>query len=188
MDPNTRRVASTVADALDGDEVVVSFNLYYYCRDKKLTPAGTHYLQADFFQEELIDLPHPRDSDSASISSVATTRSRLCAFTSLGRTFTNASKDSIDLDGQPRTFTLSQLCDFIAKHPSLQTAGIVSCSCYAQRTSLLVIHRFLILQLRRTGRKDVWLRLDRLRSPNVALIEFSLTGGVTPSNDMVRSL
>lgn len=145
-------------------------------------------LQVDFFQEELTDLPHPHASDSVSISSVATTRSRLGSFNPLRRISTRASVDSVDLAGRSRMFTLRELCDFIAEHPSLQTAGIVSCSCYAQRTSVLVIHRFLILQLQRTGRKDIWLRLDRLRSPDVALVEFSLAGGVTPSNDIVSSL
>lgn len=132
-----------------------------------------------------MDLPRTRDSDSVSTSSSATKVSKLGALNPLRRT---PSRESVDLRFCTLNFTLGQLCDFISVHPSLQTAGIVSCSCYAQRSSFLSVkHRFLILQLRRTGRSNgVWLRLDRRRSAEVGMAHFSLASGVTPSNDTVR--
>lgn len=95
------------------------------------------------------------------------------------------TRDSIDLDGQPRTFTLAQLCDFIVKHPSLHSANIVSCSSYVQRTAIFVPHRFLIFQLRRARRKDVWLRLDRRTSEEAGTTGLILGLGVTEANDLV---
>lgn len=142
--------------------------------------------QADFFEEESSSLPRPWSSDSASIPSVSTYRSRVSALNPLRRISSRGSTDSVDLEGA-RHFTLDELCSFIARHPSLQTAGIVSCSCYAQQSSFIVTHRFLILQLRRTEKRDVWLRLDRRPSAAVGIVDFSLASGVTPSNDTVCS-
>ncbi|KAF8332821.1 WD40-repeat-containing domain protein [Cantharellus anzutake] len=58
-------------------------------------------------------------------------------------------------------YSLKDLCDHvIEKHIWLQMARIVSTSCYSQYRNL-VLHRFLILQLRRPGKQDIWLRIDR---------------------------
>lgn len=105
----------------------------------------------------------------------------------LRRIATRDSSDSIDLDGQTRSFTLGQLCDFILKHPSLDSARINMCCSYLQRSALFIPHRFLILRLQRTGRRDVWLRLDRRRSAEVGLAAFSSELGVTRANDTVSN-
>lgn len=122
--------------------------------------------QVAFFDEERTSLPRSRGSDSLSV-------------------FSTSSRDSVDLDGHSRRFTLEQLCDFIAKHPSLASAQIITCSSYMQRSLFLVTHRFLVLRLHRARRKDVWLRLDRRRSTEVGLVDFSSDLGVTPANDVV---
>lgn len=80
---------------------------------------------------------------------------------------------------------LQVLCDYIRDHQSLSEATIVSASSYSQRSALLVKHRFLLLHLRRTGKGDVWLRLDRLRSDEKSLLGFVLSGGVVEANDIV---
>ena len=119
-------------------------------------------------------------NDSSSLSSASSTSS--IASRLLRRT---ATRESIDLDGQLRAFTLEQLCDFIAKHPSLESARIVICCSYRQRSAFYsVTHRFLVLQISRPGRDDVWLRLDRGRSAEVGLAEFASNLGVTSANDM----
>lgn len=126
-----------------------------------------------FFHEEGGGLSRFRDNDSSSIIS---STSSVISMRFLPRTTT---RDSLDLSNRPRCFTLTELCDFIAEHPSLQSARIESCSCYAQRIALFVPRRFLLLQLRRPERKDFWLRLDRRASGEVGPAEFTLALGTT---------
>jgi len=78
--------------------------------------------------------------------------------------------------------SLSDTCKYISDHPSLQEAEIVSTECYVQNLGG-VMHRFLLLELRRANRKDVWLRLDRRRGGNVSLLRFFALSGVTKAND-----
>lgn len=82
--------------------------------------------------------------------------------------------------------SLPQLCDSISQHRSLQQAEIVCSEGYAVRAGA-VIHRFLVLQLRRARRKMIWLRLDRLRSTKVSPLGFLRAGASTPANDTVCS-
>ena len=56
--------------------------------------------------------------------------------------------------------SVSQLCDVIKQHRSLRRAEILSTECYTEYTGR-VVHRFLLLELHREGRKDIWPRLDR---------------------------
>lgn len=81
--------------------------------------------------------------------------------------------------------SLADVCNYIDDHRSLQTAEIVSTECYSQPAGA-VTHRFIILELRRQGRKDVWLRLDRRRGENVSLFRFLAVSGITKANDRVR--
>lgn len=83
--------------------------------------------------------------------------------------------------------SLADVCSHIDDHPSLQAAQIISTECYAMPAGA-VTHRFLILELRRPNREDVWLRLDRLRGEGVSIMRFLSVSGVTTANDRVRCL
>ena len=72
------------------------------------------------------------------------------------------------------------------KHKSLQKALIVSTECYAEKTAV-VTHRFIIMELQREGRKDIWLRLDRLRQRNISTLNFLAASGTSLSNDTVST-
>lgn len=79
---------------------------------------------------------------------------------------------------------LSELCDLIAARSSLARAEIVSAECYVQRIGL-INHRFLILHLRREGRKDIYLRIDRRAARDVSLTELVWASGQTHAQDEV---
>lgn len=79
------------------------------------------------------------------------------------------------------------VCNYIRDHRSLSNATIVSASTYAIWVRLVVKYRFLLLYLRRAGKKDVYLRLDRLRSEVNDLAAFMASGLQGPANDIVSS-
>lgn len=81
--------------------------------------------------------------------------------------------------------SLADVCNHIDGHSSLRSAKIVSTECYAMKAGA-VMHRFVILELRREGRKDVWLRLDRRRGNKVSFFRFLAASGITQANDRVR--
>lgn len=107
---------------------------------------------------------------------------------SLETTGTRASIDSLSTiaDGDVLMMGLSILCDYIHDHKSLASAEIMSASTYTQRSKMLVKHRFLLLHLRRKGKKEVYLRLDRLRSEELSAAGFVAAGGQVAANDIVR--
>lgn len=82
---------------------------------------------------------------------------------------------------------LSQLTHLISKHTALYYATILSTECYYQSIRLGIVHRFLLLELSRPGRKTIWLRLDRRRSTVVGTFQFLRSGGSTRANDTVRT-
>lgn len=118
---------------------------------------------------------------------------------SLARTVTRSSISSmLSLDSVASKFVgrkpklmngvgmpLKQFCDLIELHPSLSDAEILSVDCYTERTSLGVLHRFLLFHLRRPRRSDVWLRIDRRRDVNTSLMRTAIAGGKTAANDQV---
>jgi hypothetical protein len=79
---------------------------------------------------------------------------------------------------------LSQLCELVDSHHSLQRAETISSEAYTERVGA-VIHRFLIMEIRREGKKPIWLRLERTRSRSVGVVEFLRAGASTPANDVV---
>lgn len=79
------------------------------------------------------------------------------------------------------------MCDFILKHPSLQTALIMSTETYGEKMGM-VFHRFLILELSRPGKKDIWLRIERKREQYISTFSFLAASGVSRSNDVVSDL
>ncbi|KAF8314085.1 hypothetical protein DL93DRAFT_2080589 [Clavulina sp. PMI_390] len=98
------------------------------------------------------------------------------------RTFTNASTSTVISYGVLQ-MSLSELCSIIIERPSLYFAEILSIECYSERVSFIT-HRFLILHLRRKGRKDVYLRMDR--RAGVGLARLLSTSGVSSARDEVR--
>lgn len=82
--------------------------------------------------------------------------------------------------------TLSEFCDYIEDHSSLQRAKIVATECYSENAGA-VTHRFLVLELRRENRKDVYLRLDRRRAEGTSLFKFITASGSTKANDRVTT-
>lgn len=83
------------------------------------------------------------------------------------------------------TMKLGKLVELIRLHRSLQCIEIVSSECYKQRTNG-ILHRFLILALRRKDKPPVWLRLDRRMDPNISRTGFLLASIQSPANDTVR--
>lgn len=81
--------------------------------------------------------------------------------------------------------SLADVCHYIDDHESLQAVQIISTECYTMPAGA-VTHRFVILELPRPGRKDVWLRLDRRRGEGVSIMRVLSVSGVTRANDRVR--
>lgn len=79
--------------------------------------------------------------------------------------------------------SLERLCTFIDNHQSLQRASIVQSRTFVEKKRFAP-HRFIILELHRYGRKNVWIRLERKPTSPGALVSGK---GRTPSNDVVRT-
>jgi hypothetical protein len=79
--------------------------------------------------------------------------------------------------------TIVELQTMIEEHRSLQVGEIMSSEGYFQHA---ITHRFLILQLRRDGRKPIWLRLERRAGRSA--FNLLLSGGVAPTQDTVDIL
>jgi len=97
---------------------------------------------------------------------------------------TIASADTVvDSNGHLKLL-LEDLCKVIDEHRSMQLAEIVTTEGYSEWTGT-VIHRFLVLELRRVGRKPIWLRIDRQRAQDVNAFRFLAARASTPANDTV---
>lgn len=83
--------------------------------------------------------------------------------------------------------SFSELCEYIHAHNNLSRAEIVTLECYAENIGT-VTHRFLLARLRRPGRKDAYIRLERQRGENISAFRLLRQSGVTPANDTVRIL
>lgn len=95
----------------------------------------------------------------------------------------SASRDERD----KVTLSLAWFCNLIARHDTLSAARILSVECYSERTSIGILHRFLIFHVRRPQRPDVWLRVDRRREGKSSLLKTAMAGGRTAANDTVCS-
>lgn len=100
---------------------------------------------------------------------------------SLNSTFSADTFISPDSD---HTIALRILCDVISKHRSLQAAQIVKLEAY-KRFSGGVTHRYIVLELEREGRQQVWLRVDRRRYKEENMIRFIARGTRSRANDQV---
>lgn len=110
---------------------------------------------------------------------------RQASVSSLSSTFSASSVSTAVPTRGIVELSLVDVCDHIDEHPSLRAAEIISTECYAVQASA-VMHRFIVLELRRQGRKDVWLRLDRRRGEKISLLQFLAASGTTQANDRVR--
>lgn len=82
---------------------------------------------------------------------------------------------------------LDHLVQLISTYTALYYATIVSTECYSESIFAgVIVHRFLLLELARAGKKTIWLRLDRRRSKMVNTSQFLQSGGSTVANDTVR--
>ena len=151
------------------------------------------YSQYDFFIEDdgqslLAELDGEKFPRPLTISSrhrpptVVSSRTRRSRLSRL-RVFSTTSENSVDQYGSV-ILSLSQLCEVIDRHRSLQRAEIISTEGYVERLGA-IIHRFLVLLLRRSGRKPVYLRLDRRLGKNTSALHLLRSSGSTPANDVV---
>lgn len=200
--PNLLTAAVGIVDeALDVQEDTVNdvswVRIPQFCLDS--SQALTHSIQEEFFtvEEELdLDLPPPDQntellgqlssiygpSFSPSASPLSRTMSRLSLVTKVSKdTFLNRDPALAD-----PTIPLHILLDVIKRHRSLQEARIVQADSY--RNSGPAQHRFIVLQLERDGRDQIWLRIDRRRDRKRSLLNFAINGGTTPANDRVSYL
>ena len=83
--------------------------------------------------------------------------------------------------------SIHELCEFIQRQRSLQQAIITMTEGYAERLGAIV-HRFLVLELKREDKKPIYLRLDRRLGKGVPTISLLRTSGVTSANDTVGSV
>lgn len=147
--------------------------------------------QRDWFVEDNgTFLLHPSTAtpDAAPIprrrSSLSRTMSRSSTLSISTVTSVNTVSTDVPIVGV-LDLSLAEVCHYIDTYGSLQTAEIVSTECYSARAGA-VTHRFVVLELRRPRRKNVWLRLDRRRERGVSLFKFLAAAGVTEANDRVR--
>lgn len=81
---------------------------------------------------------------------------------------------------------LDQLVELITKHAFMQGADILSTESY-RHTRRGIVHRFLILEVRRMGMaSSVWLRMDRRMDPKIGAVGFVLAARKLPAYDTVR--
>lgn len=83
--------------------------------------------------------------------------------------------------------SVSELCQLIQQRRSLQRAIITKTEGYAERSGS-VVHRFLVVELKREGKKLICLRLDRRRGEGVSPISLISASGVTSANDTVSNI
>lgn len=157
----------------------------------------TVFLQEDFFSVDgrtvlptssagssrpasILGASRPRSSsDSLRIDSrpLARTLSRISLASAL-------STDTFLERGSDPTMPLRDLLDVIERHRSLQHARIVCAQSY-QRFNGRVTHRFIILELEREGRQQIWLRIDRGRVESEGLLRFVRRGAIGDADDRV---
>ncbi|KAF8309931.1 hypothetical protein DL93DRAFT_2230647 [Clavulina sp. PMI_390] len=130
-----------------------------------------HFLQADADPPDVSDGGHGTGSAGGGIPS----------HIPLARTSTSDTTGTVISHGL-FYLSLSELCDLIETRASLSNAEILFVECYCQRVNFIT-HRFLVLHLRRKGRKDIYLRLDRRAANDVGLTRLVLARGQTQARD-----
>ncbi|KAF8337105.1 uncharacterized protein EI90DRAFT_110700 [Cantharellus anzutake] len=156
-------------------------------------PPGTILLHGDeiededpesFFETQLgFNVLHssiePIDNDSTKSHSLAQTSATYSTISGFS-TFSGGSLIPFRRAGC--TYPLRDLCEeVIEKHVWLQIARIVSTSCYCFYRNL-ILHRFLLFQLRRPEKKDIWMRIDR--TAGLSLFRLIMKRGKTHIGDI----
>ncbi|KAF8316117.1 hypothetical protein DL93DRAFT_2227031 [Clavulina sp. PMI_390] len=100
------------------------------------------------------------------------------------RVFSSASDHIINIYAA-HALPLSNFCEVIRLHRSLQRAEIVRTETYTQTRLGAIRHRFIILELKRSGRKNVYLRLDRRLGKGNSTYSL-IRNGTTDSNDVAQ--
>lgn len=146
-------------------------------------------MQGDFFSgesgERLVTdcrIPHdPFDSPYNSSEEDLLTPS----YDSSEQSFPHASSaETVVTDSATSTHNLSitKFCSLVGTHRSLQRAEILSAECYTEPVGML-LHRFLVLELRIAGKEPIFVRIDRRRSREYSVHE---TIASMPAQDSVR--
>lgn len=118
-------------------------------------------------------------SSSPSTFSLSRMVSRISILSIFSRdTFLSSNSDRVD-----QTISLRTLLDVIKRHRSLQEARIIQVDSY--RNYGPAHHRFIVLQLEREGREQIWLRIDRRRDKRRSVLNFTIDAGTSPANDRV---
>ena len=132
-------------------------------------PQSAHFSSPDTFRTSNINsmLP-PRVGHHPSSLEVLQPTTNVSAIPDIGR---------MDLK-------MSELCAWVDRSVDLQDARIFSTESYYESAGA-VTHRYLILELRRHGLKDAWLRLDRRKGETTSILRFLRLSSVTPANDRV---
>lgn len=100
-------------------------------------------------------------------------------------TFLDKDPDSgFELPRRERGRSLVELLEVIRRHRSLQDARIVCAEAYKQWNGR-VMHRFIILELEREGREQIWLRIERGREKGQSLLNFLARRATARADDQV---
>lgn len=120
------------------------------------------------FQSSAENLPLSRTSSAISMTSTRSTRTFLP-------------------DGGGIGGSLEQLCKLIDAFTSLRDAEIVSSECFAAPLRLGIVHRFLLIELRRGTRKPIWVRIERRRDNLESSRTFIFSGARSRANNSVSA-
>jgi len=150
-----------------------------------------HAFQGDFFTGEsgerlLPDCGIPQDSFHYPYSS-SDDEPSTPTFES-EQSFPHASSaETVVMDSATsiHSLSLTKFCGLIEAHQSLQRAEIFSVECYIESIGLL-LHRFLVLELRAAGEEPIFLRIDRRRLREYSMWNVRETIASMPTQDSVR--
>lgn len=143
-------------------------------------------LETMYQSEGATDRSLTRVATTISFKSIASARS----FCSFKTTYSAATVIPSGAGGYG--VPLEHLCRLITSYPSLQHAEIFASECYTKQiVSFLgfsIVHRYLVLELRREGKKTLWVRLDRTPDRAIGVLSMMRFRGNTKANDVVSML
>jgi hypothetical protein len=99
----------------------------------------------------------------------------------------NASINTLILHGM-HVYPIGEFVLEIRVDKRLQVARIVETESYAQSSVLGTTHRFLVVLVERDGKRNLWIRLDRLIKPNTGISGLLSRSCKTNPNDRVSTL
>lgn len=128
---------------------------------------------------------HGRPPPTAHSSTLSLSR-KLTNISIMSRdTFIDKDPDSgFGLPRRERGRSLVELLEVIRRHRSLQDARIVCAEAYKLFNGR-VVHRFIILELERDGRQQIWLRIERGREEGQSVLNFLARRATARADDQV---